>query len=77
MPRSDVKRLLVGPEILISTQLAGRLVMRGGNLGIAKDRAQAITRAEAALVIYEQIESPYAKMVRDQLTEWKASEEEV
>jgi tetratricopeptide (TPR) repeat protein len=37
-----------------------------------EDRVQAITRAEAALVIYEQIESPHAEKVRNQLSEWKA-----
>jgi len=36
------------------------------------ERAQAITCAEQALTIYEQIEHPGAAKVRAQLTEWRA-----
>jgi tetratricopeptide (TPR) repeat protein len=35
------------------------------------DRAQAIAHAQAALKIYEQIESPYAERVRKQLAGWR------
>ena len=35
------------------------------------DRARAIALAEAALKIYEAIESPYAERVRSQLAEWR------
>ena len=43
-------------------------------LGQLEDRAQAMIHAEAALAIYEQIESPHADMVRNRLAEWKASD---
>ena len=43
-------------------------------LGQLEDRAQAIVRAEAALAIYEQIESPHAEMMRNRLAEWKAGD---
>jgi tetratricopeptide (TPR) repeat protein len=36
--------------------------------------AQAMVYAEAALAIYEQIESPHADMVRSMLAEWKAGD---
>jgi tetratricopeptide (TPR) repeat protein len=36
-------------------------------------RAEAIVNAEAALKIYEQIESPYAERVRRQLAQWEKS----
>lgn len=39
-----------------------------------EDRAQATAHAEAALAIYEQIESPHAEMVRGTLAEWKAGD---
>jgi tetratricopeptide (TPR) repeat protein len=42
------------------------------NLG---DRVQAIAKAQAALEIYEQIESPYADRVREQLAEWLGEKE--
>ena len=46
-----------------------------GNLGSAYyalgDRAQAISHAEAALKIFEQIESPLAEKVRKKLAEWE------
>jgi hypothetical protein len=35
------------------------------------NRSHAIARAEAALAIYEAIESPDATAVRDQLAEWQ------
>ncbi len=35
------------------------------------ERAQAVAGAEAALQIYEQIESPHAKKVRAQLAQWR------
>jgi tetratricopeptide (TPR) repeat protein len=38
------------------------------------ERAQAIASAEAALVIFEQIESPQAEIVRNQVVEWRAAE---
>ncbi|HKS41934.1 MAG TPA: tetratricopeptide repeat protein [Blastocatellia bacterium] len=38
------------------------------------DRAQAILNVEAALKIYEQIESPYADRARNQLAEWRGHE---
>lgn len=38
------------------------------------DRASAIARAEAALKIYESIESPYASEVRDQLAKWRGED---
>lgn len=38
------------------------------------DRKQAIAHAEAALKIREQIESPYAAMVREQLEAWRRNE---
>jgi tetratricopeptide (TPR) repeat protein len=48
------------------------------NMALALDklaeRAQAIARAAAALVIYEQIESPHAEIVRNQMIEWRAAE---
>jgi tetratricopeptide (TPR) repeat protein len=40
----------------------------------SEDRAQAIAGAEAALVIFEQIESPHAEMVRNQMAKWRAAE---
>jgi tetratricopeptide (TPR) repeat protein len=47
------------------------------NMALALDnigeRAQAIAGAEAALVIFEQIESPHAETVRTQLVEWRAA----
>jgi tetratricopeptide (TPR) repeat protein len=36
-------------------------------------RAEAIAQAEAALTIYEQIESPFAERVRQKLAEWRAA----
>jgi nucleoside phosphorylase/tetratricopeptide (TPR) repeat protein len=49
-----------------------------GNLGIALDqigdRAQAILNAEAALKIFEQIESPYAERVRNLLARLRGQE---
>jgi tetratricopeptide (TPR) repeat protein len=39
-----------------------------------EDRAQAMIHAESALSIYEQIESPYAEMVRNRLAEWNAGD---
>jgi len=38
------------------------------------ERGQAIARAEAALAIYVQIESPYAERVRRQVEEWQANQ---
>ena len=38
------------------------------------DRAQAIACAEAALLLFEQIEDPNAAMVRQQLAEWKTTQ---
>jgi len=38
-------------------------------------RAQAITCAEQALTIYEQIEAPSAATVRAQLAEWRTTQE--
>jgi tetratricopeptide (TPR) repeat protein len=35
------------------------------------DRAKAIAHVEAALEIFEQIESPYAERARAQLAEWR------
>ncbi|MCI0489661.1 MAG: tetratricopeptide repeat protein [Blastocatellia bacterium] len=35
------------------------------------DRAEAIRLAEAALIIYESIEAPYAEVARNQLKEWR------
>src|SRR5262249_38356585 len=37
-----------------------------------EDRAQAITTAEAALIIFEEIESPLAERMRNRLSEWKS-----
>jgi tetratricopeptide (TPR) repeat protein len=46
-----------------------------GNTGIAfyelGDRAKAIAHVEAALEIFEQIESPYAESARAKLTQWR------
>jgi len=39
-----------------------------------EDRAQAIIHAEAALAIYEQIESPHAEKVRNKLAKWKSGD---
>jgi hypothetical protein len=39
-----------------------------------EDQTQAITKAEAALVIFEQIKSPHTELVRTRLAEWKADE---
>jgi hypothetical protein len=38
------------------------------------DRPRTTICAEATLVIFEEIESPYTEMVRNRLAEWKASE---
>ena len=38
------------------------------------DRPAAIARAEAALKIYEAIESPNASRVRDQLAKWRGED---
>jgi tetratricopeptide (TPR) repeat protein len=38
------------------------------------DRPEAIDRAEAALKIYEAIESPHASKVRDQLAKWRGED---
>jgi tetratricopeptide (TPR) repeat protein len=43
-------------------------------LDLLAERTRAITCAESALLIWEQIESPYAEMVREALVEWKASD---
>jgi hypothetical protein len=43
-------------------------------LGLPIDRAQAMVHAEAALVIFEQIESPHAEKVRNSLAKWKAGD---
>jgi hypothetical protein len=40
-------------------------------LDILGDRAKAIARVEAALEIFEQIESPYAERARTQLARWR------
>jgi Tfp pilus assembly protein PilF/DNA polymerase III delta prime subunit len=69
-----------GQQIAITREIGDR---RGeanalGNMSMAldhlNDRARAIAYAEAALKIYEQIEDPYAKKVREQLAEWGTPE---
>jgi tetratricopeptide (TPR) repeat protein len=39
------------------------------------DRAQAVTHAEAALRLFEQVENPYSEIARKQLADWRKADE--
>ena len=65
------QQLEIGREIGDRTGEANALFNMGLALYTLGERTQAISHAEAALKILEQIESPYAQRVGETLAEWR------
>jgi tetratricopeptide (TPR) repeat protein len=68
------KQLEITREIGDRLGEANALFNSALDLDQLSDRPVAIARAEAALKIYEAIESPYASLARDQLAKWRGED---